>query len=69
MVKAEREREMRKKKWEEGRSIKIGTKERRKDEREEKGGGVKRGRGRKKCNSSSTPGANTLLLDLRRLHF
>ena len=48
MVKAEREREMRKKKWEEGRSIKIGTKERRKDEREEKGGGVKRGRGRKK---------------------
>jgi hypothetical protein len=27
--------------------IKLGTKERRKDEREEKGGGVKRGRGRK----------------------
>lgn len=51
------------------RSVKIGTKERRKDEREEKGGGVKRGRGRKKCNSSSTPGANTLLLDLRGLHF
>lgn len=49
--------------------VKIGTKERRKDDREEQGGGEKRGQGRKICNSSSTHATNTLLPDLRELHF
>lgn len=60
---------MRKHTRDQGESGKTGTKERRKDEREEKGGGETRGQGRKNGNSSSTPAANTLLPDLRELHF
>lgn len=59
---------MKKNKQEQEKSGKIGTKERSKDEREEKGGGEKKGE-EKNAIAHLLSAANILLPDLRGLHF